>query len=175
MAPPSSAKQIPPPRPSRLLETPAIGKTHRRNPRVRNNWRRTDRRYPTVKVLDSVCKDALGRWRPALQEVRSELRAAGKVLLNELAIRASARICEECSGPLRWWGTGLSLPESRWMHQTCWDGRQFFRQYIAFQVASAQSSNGLDESHTNIGDQSLSSALRHVSARGSVPLVKARG
>jgi hypothetical protein len=85
--------------------------------------------------MSRVCREALERWQPALRKFRSNLRQAGKELLDELAVRASARICVECSGPIRWWETGHSLAESSWMHQTCWDGRQFFRQFIAHGIA----------------------------------------
>jgi hypothetical protein len=39
--------------------------------------------------------------------------------------------CDECSRRIRWWQRRLTIADSRRVHSTCWEGRNFFKHLIA--------------------------------------------
>ena len=44
--------------------------------------------------------------------------------------RATVRLCEDCHSQIRSWEGRVWVTEFNCIHRSCWEGRQFFREYI---------------------------------------------
>jgi hypothetical protein len=74
----------------------------------------------------SLGNDRLPRLNGSLEKLQRPLKRWRMRLIDCAAVRK----CEGCSRPIRPWDCWVPMTEDTYIHQSCWEGGEFFREFL---------------------------------------------
>jgi hypothetical protein len=80
-------------------------------------------------------ENCLPRFHDSFQKVKR----TSNQLRRRFVERAAAGMCDECSRIIRPWDSRVSVTEHTSVHRSCWEGRQFFIEFVHQQSLVARS------------------------------------
>jgi hypothetical protein len=84
-----------------------------------------------AKGSQELARKSLGNdWAPRLNGPLEKLQQPLKRWRMRLIDCAAVRICEGCSRPIRPWDRRVLITEHGCIHQSCWEGGEFFRELV---------------------------------------------
>jgi len=84
-----------------------------------------------AKGSQELARKSLGNdWLPKLNVSLEKLQQPLKRWRMRLSDCAAVRICEGCSRPIRPWDRRVLMTEHSYIHQSCWEGGEFFRELV---------------------------------------------